>query len=323
MTWAKLCGSFCFHRKVLEADLLTKSRASGAFARMIAWSAENMTGGKISAAMALTIARDRKVIDALVTVALLERHGGNYTLHDFGDYNPTGEELAARREELRVKRSKAGHQGAAVRWGRGKADGNLPSAQGVPDGTLPSVREPPDGKNHGKRDGNLPSAAVAKDGNAHGKSMPTSPSPSPSLSPPPTVVEFALTGVDAVPETGGRRKSNARMAKHTPEEVDAKNRVVRTFIECFQAKKQVAPKAIVEADHAQAFLLAKRFGADEACSIVRRAFESDFVVRENTTLRYIASKADTFRGAAPKKAHGQREQQQAAGDEPWLREHLS
>ncbi len=33
MTWAKLCGSFCFHRKVLEADLLTKQRASGAFAR--------------------------------------------------------------------------------------------------------------------------------------------------------------------------------------------------------------------------------------------------------------------------------------------------
>jgi hypothetical protein len=55
------------------------------------------------------------------------------------------------------------------------------------------------------------------------------------------------------------------------------------------------------------FELAKRFGADEACGIVRRAFEHDFVVRENATIRYIASRADTFRGASPRKAHGRPE----------------
>jgi hypothetical protein len=89
-----------------------------------------------------------------------------------------------------------------------------------------------------------------------------------------------------------------------------------------QSEKQVEPKAILDVDHAKAFELATRFGADESCSIVRRAFEHDFVVRENATIRYIASRADTFRGATPKKVHARQEQQQAVGDEPWLREHL-
>jgi hypothetical protein len=153
------------------------------------------------------------------------------------------------------------------------------------------------------------------------------PSPSPSPSPPPTVVDFALTRVpiagEATGETTGRRKSNARMPKHSPEVIAAKNRIVQTFIECFQAKKQVEPKSILDVDHAKAFELAERYGVDESCSIVRRAFEHDFVVRENATLRYIASRADTFRGTLPKKAHGPPEQQQVVGDEPWLREHLS
>jgi hypothetical protein len=181
--------------------------------------------------------------------------------------------------------------------------------------------------NDGKPNGNLPAARAATDGSGHGKAMPTSPSPSPSPSPsscpPPAVVDFALTRVDGDAATRDKRKSNARAAKHTPEEIAAKNRIIQTFIECFTAKKQVEPKAILAVDQAKAFELAKRFGADESCNIVRRAFESDFVVRENATLRYIASKADTFRGTAPKRTHGRHEVQQIVGDEPWLREHLS
>jgi hypothetical protein len=137
------------------------------------------------------------------------------------------------------------------------------------------------------------------------------------------VVDFALTRVDMTAETEVRRKSNVRKAKHTPEDIEGKNRVVRTFIECFKTKKGVEPKSILEVDHAKAFELAKQYGAEEACSIVRRAFEHDFVVRENATLRYIAGRADTFRGVAPNRDHGRHERQQVVGDEPWLREHLS
>jgi hypothetical protein len=295
---------------------------------MISWSAENMTGGKLSAAVALTIAIDPKVIDALVAVAMLERDGRHYVIHDFGDYNPTGEQLTARREELRAKRSQAGRRGAAARWGSDRPDGKLRSAKapldGQSDGNLPSAKAANDAKPHGKPNGNLPSLQAPSDGKLHGKSMLTSPSPSPSPDPPPTVVTFALTRVDPTVESGDRRKSKASpTTKHTADEVASKDRIVQTFVECFTAKKHVEPKAILSVDHAKAFDLAKRFGVEESCSIVRRAFENDFVVRENATIRYIASKADTFRGVAPKKAQERREQQQVVGDEPWLREHLS
>jgi hypothetical protein len=216
MSWAKLCGSFCFHRKVLEADALTKDRASGAFARMISWSAENMTSGKLSPAIARTVAKDPKVLDALVAVGMLERDGDDYVLHDFGHYNPTGEDLAAHREQMRRKRVEAGHRGASARWEHGKGPGPMPSTlrpngdapngpsesklpqapmaqdgngHGKPDGRLPSAPRSQDGNGHGKPDGKLPSAPLANDGNGRGKKMPPSPSPSS----PPSVVKFALT----------------------------------------------------------------------------------------------------------------------------------
>jgi hypothetical protein len=333
VSWAKLCGSFCFHRKVLEADAVTQHRASGAFARMISWSAENLTGGKLSRAVALTIAVDPQVLEALVTVGMLERDGEGYVLHDFGEYNPTGEDLAVRRATLRAKRAEAGRRGAAARWGPrapaadppdGAHDASEPAESagtlGEPDGRLPSAPVARRDKASGPRSGPLLAEPVAADGNGHGKSMRTSPSPSPD--PPPSVVSLALLPGDRDPDTVSGRKSKAGALKHSSDEIAAKERVVQTFAACFRAKKQVEPRAILEADHAKAFELVKRFGADEACAIVRRAFEHEFVVRENATLRYIASKADTFRGAAPRKARAQSDQQQALGDEPWLREHL-
>jgi hypothetical protein len=137
------------------------------------------------------------------------------------------------------------------------------------------------------------------------------------------VVKFALTRIDA-PSNETIREPKARPARHSPDEVAAKGRVIETFVACFKEKKHVEPRSIHQADHAKAFDLARRFGVEEACSIVRRAFENDFVVHQNATLRYIASKADTFRGAAaPKKAPARLEPQRAVGDEPWLREHLT
>ena len=327
MSWARLSGSFCFHRKVLEADARTKYRASGAFARMISWSAENMTTGQLSAGVALTIANDPKVLDVLVAVGMLERNGGDYAIHDYCDYNPSGEQLAARRDHLRTQRSDAGRQGALARWGRSPGEGDSPSrrmaneaeSHGKPVGTLPLANM----ANDAQPDGRLPSPGMANDRPEDGKTMATLTFTSTSQIPPPTVVDHALAPVEPKAETRGGRKANARVTKHTPEQIAAKDRVMATFVECFHAKKQVEPKAILAADHAKAFELALRFGADEACTIVRRAFEHDFVVRENATLRYIASRADTFRGTAPRKAHGRPERQEVVGDEPWLREHLS
>ncbi len=122
------------------------------------------------------------------------------------------------------------------------------------------------------------------------------------------------------PEVGAGRSSSKR-PKHTPELIDAKNAVVAEFVACCEATKGFTPKKIHERDHAAAFALAKTYGVAEARSILRRAFDDDFVRTKNTTLAFIESKAETYRGGAVKKATGRRELQALTGDEPWLKEH--
>ncbi len=107
---------------------------------------------------------------------------------------------------------------------------------------------------------------------------------------------FALARVEGA---GAMPSKPSRKPKHAPDEIAAKARVVDTFIECFKAKKGVEPKLSHDGEHAAAFKLVETYGVDEGCAIVRSAFEREFVVRDNATLRYIASKPDTFRGSAP------------------------
>jgi hypothetical protein len=84
-------------------------------------------------------------------------------------------------------------------------------------------------------------------------------------------------------------------------------------------KKGVKPKTIDAADHCAAFGLLARYGVAEATSILVRAFEDAFVVDKNATIRFIASKADTFRGRTVSKANGQHMVQPAAppGERAW------
>jgi hypothetical protein len=99
-------------------------------------------------------------------------------------------------------------------------------------------------------------------------------------------------------ETSSRRATRPRKpAKHTSEEIAAKSQVVEAFVAGVKARKGIEPKLTHAGDHAAAFQLAKTYGAEEACSIVRRALGDDFVVSRNCSLRYVASKADTWRGA--------------------------
>jgi len=90
---------------------------------------------------------------------------------------------------------------------------------------------------------------------------------------------------------------------------------------CCETKKGTKPKKIHERDHSAAFALAKTYGPDEARSIVRRAFEDDFVLTKCTTIAFIESKAETYRGNATPKSSGRRDLQALIGDEPWLKEH--
>jgi hypothetical protein len=106
-------------------------------------------------------------------------------------------------------------------------------------------------------------------------------------------------------------------AKHTPEEIAEKDKVVNAFVAGVKRKKNVAPKLTHPGDHRAAFEIAKVYGVEEGREIVRRALEDDFVVSKNCTLRYIASKADTWRGTAPKPSGKHAVQQAPAAGSCW------
>ena len=132
---------------------------------------------------------------------------------------------------------------------------------------------------------------------------------------------FALTRPDEPSETANGRPK--KTPKHAPELIAAKSAIVDEFILCCETKKGSRPKKVHERDHAAAFALAKTYGAHEGRSIVRRAFEDDFVTTKNTTIAFIESKAETYRGNAAPNRSGRREVQGLVGDEPWLQEHRS
>ncbi len=132
---------------------------------------------------------------------------------------------------------------------------------------------------------------------------------------------FALTRPDEPIETSNARPRKTR--KHEPELIAAKSAILDEFILCCETKKGSRPKKVHERDHAAAFALAKTYGANEGRSIVRRAFEDDFVTTKNTTIAFIESKAETYRGNAVPSGSRRREVQGLVGDEPWLQEHRS
>jgi hypothetical protein len=287
VSWSKLCGTFAFHHKVLEAG----NEAAGAFVRMISYSSEAMTGGRISTVVALQIA-PQAVLDRLVDARMLERPDANgpYFVHDYGDYNPTGPDLEQRKAELKAKRAEAGRRGAERRW-QTHGNGSPDDGQGKGDGNL-------NGKDHG----NLPTDGKT-DGKQHGKNMAPFPFPSPS---PESVTEeiaptapLTLTGEPATNEISRKPKSK-RPPKHTSDQIAAKDALVEHFIRTVETKKGIDPKVDHAGDHAAAFALVLKFGP-EATAIVTRALEDPFILSSNCTLRYIASKPDSWRGTAPAK----------------------
>lgn len=66
----------------------------------------------------------RKTLQALLDVGMLVAVEGGYVIHDYLDYQPSREDVVAKRSEVSAARSEAGKKGAAARWQtHGKADG--------------------------------------------------------------------------------------------------------------------------------------------------------------------------------------------------------
>lgn len=149
MSWVRVDDNAAFHGKILAAG----NEAVGVWIRCLAWSNANLTDGLVPRQLALVITNgSTEPIDRLVESRLFEKHGDDFLIHDFAEYQMTAAEVKAKRADIRDKRSKAGKAGARARWqnGKRKAKGsNLPNGKiGKPAGG--NSEGPPTGTNNEK-----------------------------------------------------------------------------------------------------------------------------------------------------------------------------
>ena len=100
MTWVKLDDKFWANPKVLRIG----NEAAGAFARMLSHCGDQMTDGLIPAETAAFIARP-KVIEKLTESGFLVAEGDNLKIPDYLEFNPSREQIEAKREADRKRRN--------------------------------------------------------------------------------------------------------------------------------------------------------------------------------------------------------------------------
>lgn len=234
--------------------------AMGAWVRLSAWSSAQLADGVVPHAIAGAMASSRELAQ-LIAVGLLAEDADSYRILGYLDLNPTRDQVTAERATRRASAQAA----ARARWG-----GREPDARTHPSPHATGMRAP-------MRDASVDA------GNTQ------SPLPIPSL--PSQKKTSALTGSPSRSDSRARKQT-----KHSDSDIAAKTAVVEAFASAFEAAKGCRPDLSHQADHAAAFALAAKYGADEASAIVRRALSDQWVLDHAPTLRHIASKPDAWRG---------------------------
>jgi len=109
MAWVRLDDQFFYHPKVIAAG----RDARDMYLASLSYSAGQLTDGHIQEGAIQLIAAMAQVPDGascvkrLVDVGLWDRISSGYEIHDYLDYNPSGDEV----RELRAERAKAGRIG--------------------------------------------------------------------------------------------------------------------------------------------------------------------------------------------------------------------
>lgn len=99
MPWVKLDDKFWADPKVEEVG----NEAAGAFARMLSYCGDHLTDGKVTDAKARYIAKP-KVIDRLAEFGFIAKNGAGWIIPDFLDFNPSREQVEAKREADRERK---------------------------------------------------------------------------------------------------------------------------------------------------------------------------------------------------------------------------
>jgi hypothetical protein len=129
MTWFKVDDGSAFNAKVMAAG----NEAWGAFCRVGAWCAQQLTDGRFSRAIAVTIAPMR-VWDRLIDVGLVDPlENGEMEMHDYLQRNPSKEE---------VLRDRASSKARVYALRNAKRNGVTPTISNEPCNGLPVPSRP-------------------------------------------------------------------------------------------------------------------------------------------------------------------------------------
>lgn len=129
MSWFRLDDQGAFHEKVLAAG----NEAYGAWCRAGQWSSGRRTEGFIPRATALSIAPLR-IWQRLVAArgrsehGLIEVHGDDFQMHDYLEWNPTADEVEAKRAARAEAGRRGGQRSAESR--RAKSTDSKPPSSG-------------------------------------------------------------------------------------------------------------------------------------------------------------------------------------------------
>jgi len=116
MAWFKVDDGFFSSRKVLSIRRDERLEAVGLWVTLGAWSSKELTDGFIPDAVLDEFSPHPFAIDALINSGLWLKVDNGIQFHDWKDYQPTRDEVIAKRDALSRKRAEAGKTGANSRW---------------------------------------------------------------------------------------------------------------------------------------------------------------------------------------------------------------
>lgn len=183
MTWTKLDDNIYDHPKMVRAG----EDATDLYVRALVYSNKHLTDGRIEAEVLSALTRKRNAAAsaaALVRVGAWDAHpDGGWVIHDFHSFNPTADEVRAKREEISAKRSAAGRKGG-LRSGEARSNEANWKQTGEARGTNvdeATKQTPSNGEAHVE----APSRPVPSEGETTSLLRPSPPAPPPlALQPP-------------------------------------------------------------------------------------------------------------------------------------------
>ena len=98
MTWFKVCDTFAFHHKSIQAG----NAALGLWVRAGSWCGQHLTDGYIPAEVVRTLGTQAQAGRLVKSGLWLETDGG-YQFHDWGAFNPLAADVQSARKQAAVK----------------------------------------------------------------------------------------------------------------------------------------------------------------------------------------------------------------------------